>query len=434
MTDNLLLLRRRLTAWYALTLGTIVLLLGSGLFIATRQQISAQLDASLVLATDAIRRATNIREAEERASGAVMDAVGELRIPDRDLYLFDGSALPLVPASAPPRFTEVAATALRDSAVLVTLHHENDHMLRVYARRFKSQRSERTYVAVAVADQVELEDQYGELIVAFSAAALVALVLFAAGGSFLTRKSIEPVERTMSYMRRFMADAAHELRTPLAVVRSRAEVTLAEEPDLQRQRDALAIIEREAVRLGRIVEDLLLLARTDAGGWPVTMDRLFLDDVVADAVGAASSLAASGGVSLSLDSFEESAVVGDETLIRQLMMIILDNAIKFTPSGGSVKVAVTNGAQGAVVTVSDTGVGVPADQIGHVFERFYRGDRARARADGAGLGLSIAQWIADVHKARLSLRSDPGAGTVVEVRFPPIPRKGALANPSRVSL
>ena len=94
MTDNLLLLRRRLTAWYAVTLGTIVLLLGSGLFIAIRQQISAQLDASLVLATDAIRRATNIREAEERASGAVMDAVGELRIPDRELYLFDGAAYP----------------------------------------------------------------------------------------------------------------------------------------------------------------------------------------------------------------------------------------------------------------------------------------------------------------------------------------------------
>ena len=423
MTDDLTLLRRRLTIWYALTLGTIVLLLGSGLFVAIRQQISSQLDASLVMATDAIRRATSIREAEERsASGVVMDAVGELRIPDRVLYLFDESALPLVPAKAPPRITDAAARALRDTSVLETLRYPEDYVLRVYARRFTSFRSRRRYVAVAVADQVELEDRYAALIVAFGAAALVALVLFAAGGSFLTRKSVEPVERTMSYMRRFMADAAHELRTPLAVVRSRAEVALADSPDLDRQREALAAIEREAIRLGRIVEDLLLLARSDSGGWTVSMKRVFLDDVLSDAVGAANALAARNGVSLAMESFEEAAIEGDEALIRQLLMIILDNAIKFTPEGGSVTASVTDGPQGALVTVSDTGRGIPPDQIGHVFERFYRGDTARGRGEGAGLGLSIAKWIADVHKAKLTLNSVPDRGTVVEVRFPPAPR------------
>lgn len=422
MTDNLLLLRRRLTAWYALTLGTIVLLLGAGLFIAVRQQISSQLDASLVLATDALRRATTIREIEERAaSGAVMDAVGELRIPDRDLYLFDGSALPLVPATAPARITRIAEATLRDSLTLVTLHHVNDHMLRVYAHRFVSP-SKRVYVAIAVADQVELEDQYAALIAAFGAAALGALVLFAGGGYFLTRKSIEPVERTLSYMRRFMADAAHELRTPLAVVRSRAEVALAEEPDTARQREALATIEREAIRLGGIVEDLLLLARSDAGGWQVTLTRMFLDDVVSDAVGAASSLATRGGVTLSLDTFEEATIHGDPGLIRQLMMILLDNALKFTPAGGFVTVSVTDGPHGAVVRVTDSGIGIAPEHMSHVFERFYRGDAARGRTDGAGLGLSIAQWIAEVHRARLSLRPRSGNGTVAEVRFPPPPR------------
>ena len=423
MTDDLALLRRRLTAWYAVTLGTIVLLLGSGLFVAIRQQIASQLDASLVTATDAIRSATNIREAEERsASGVVMDAVGELRIPDRVLYLFDGSARPLVPASAPSRIAAAAVRALRDSATIVTLRYPEDRALRLYARRFTSSHSHRQYVAVAVADRVELEDRYAALIVAFGAAALVALVLFAVGGEFLTRKSVEPVERTMSYMRRFMADAAHELRTPLAVVRGRAEVALADSPDPVRQREALAAIEREAVRLSRIVEDLLLLARSDSGGWTVNLKRIFLDDVVSDAVSAASTLATRRGVSLSLERFEEAAIEGDETLVRQLLMILLDNAIKFTPEGRSVTVSVTDGPHGAIVTVSDTGAGIPADQIGHVFERFYRGDVARARGDGAGLGLSIAQWIADAHKARLSLNSAPDQGTVVKVRFPPPPR------------
>jgi signal transduction histidine kinase len=423
LTNNLVRLRWKLTAWYAVTLGTIVVLLGAGLFTAIRKQISAQLDASLVTAAEAVESATSIREAEESvASGAVMDAVGELRIPDRGLYLFDSKAQPLVPSSAADGIARAAARALRDSVVLVTLHQPNDHHLRVYARRFRS-RKHRIYAAIAVADQLELEDQYAALIVAFGAAALVALVLFAAGGSFLTRKSIEPVERTMSYMRRFMADAAHELRTPIAVVRSRAEVALASDVDSTQQRDALAAIEREAIRLGRIVEDLLLLARSDAGGWPVTLKRIFLDDVTSDAVSAASALASRGGVALSLDLFEEAPIEGDEALVRQLVMIVLDNAIKFTPSGGSVTVSVTNSAHGPLLSVADTGIGIPAEQMAHVFERFYRGDAARGRGEGAGLGLSIAQWIAEVHNAHIGLRSESGPGTVAEIRFPPLAKQ-----------
>jgi len=420
LTDSLVRLRRRLNAWYAATLGTIVLLLGTGLFIAIRRQISAQLDDSLAVASEVIQRATTIREHERsKASGAVMDAVGELRIPDRDLYLFDASGLPVVPATAPAFIETAARNALRDSVTLTTFHPPDDHVLRLYARRFRSEAGN-TYVAVAVADQLELEDQYAELIVSFGAAAFGALVLFAVGGSFLTRKSVEPVERTMSYMRRFMADAAHELRTPLAVVRSRAEVALAENTDPGPPREALAAIEREAIRLGKIVEDLLQLARSDSEGATLEMKRVFLDDVTSDAVGAASAIATSRGVKLTVDNFEEAPVDGDAALIRQLLMILLDNAVKFTPEGGSVIISVVNSSTGPAVTISDTGPGIPADQIGHVFERFYRGDTSRSRGEGAGLGLSIAQWIADTHHARITLRSAHDRGTVAEVRFPPV--------------
>ncbi|MEO9047535.1 MAG: hypothetical protein ABI331_08860, partial [Gemmatimonadaceae bacterium] len=181
MTDSLVRLRRRLNAWYAATLGTIVLLLGTGLFIAIRRQIAAQLDDSLAVASQVIQRATAIRESERsKASGAVMDAVGELRIPDRDLYLFDASGRPVVPATAPPFIATAARNALRDSLALTTLHPPDDHVLRLYARRFRSEAGN-TYIAVAVADQLELEDQYAELIVSFGAAALGALVLFAVG-------------------------------------------------------------------------------------------------------------------------------------------------------------------------------------------------------------------------------------------------------------
>lgn len=404
-----------------MTLGTIVILLGTGLFVAIRRQISAQLDDSLAIASQVIQRATSIRERERsKASGAVMDAVGELRIPDRDLYLFDASGSAVVPDTAPVSIATAARGALRDSLAITTLHPPDDHVLRVYARRFRSDAGN-IYVAVAVADQLELEDQYVALIVSFGAAALGALVLFAVGGSFLTRKSVEPVERTMSYMRRFMADAAHELRTPLAVVRSRAEVALASSNEEGRHREALIAIEREAIRLGKIVEDLLLLARSDSEGATLDVKRIFLDDVTSDAVGAASSLATRQGVTLTVDRFEEAPVEGDAALIRQLLMILLDNSVKFTPPGGTVTVSVVNGSTGAVVTISDTGPGIPAEQIGHVFERFYRGDAARTRGEGAGLGLSIAQWIADTHHARITIRSPDDRGTVAEVRFPPVP-------------
>ncbi len=140
--------------------------------------------------------------------------------------------------------------------------------------------------------------------------------------------------------------------------------------------------------------------------------RVFLDDIVVDAVGAAGALAAARGVALTLGEFEEAAVNGDAELLRQLVMIVLDNAIKFTPSGGRVDVTVGRRGDDAVMTIADNGPGIAPDQLPHIFERFFRGDPARGRGDkpvaaasGAGLGLSIAQWIADAHGAKVSVQS-----------------------------
>jgi signal transduction histidine kinase len=422
LSADLARLRRRLTLWYAVTLGTIVVALGAGLFVAVRRQFITQLDASLQSSAHAVERATAIRESEQAAAeGPVVDAVAELRIQDRALYLLDARARPLVPAIAPPWIRAAGARALRDSAIFASIDVGNDRTLRVFAVRFHSPAGH-LHVAVASADQVELEDQYANLIVAFSAAAFVALVLFAVGGSFLTRKSVEPVARTMDSMRRFMADAAHELRTPLTVLRGRAEAALQNPAlDAETQRTTLATIEREAARLGKIVEDLLLLARTDAGAWPVSIQRVFLDDVTSDVVSAAAPLAQRARVALELSRFDEAPVDADPALLHQLVFIVVDNAIKFTPAGGRVDVSVVHSpASGSELRVADTGVGVSAEQIPHLFDRFYRADVARGRGsgDGAGLGLSIAQWIAGVHRASIDFRSDPGRGTVVTIRFP----------------
>ncbi len=416
-------LRRRLTAWYALTLGATLLLLGGGLFVSIRHQLSTQLDQSLRNATMELARAARIREMEAGAQGRVVDAVEELHIPDRALYLLDTAGRPITPDTAPDWVRRAAREARPRNTRQLSRERPDEVQLRLVAERFLLADG-RPLVAVAVADQVELEDRYASLITAFGAAALAALVLVAMGGSFLVRQSLLPIERSIENMRRFMADAAHEMRTPLTVIRSRAEVALQQSRPAGEYVEAMEGIESETRRLGRIVDDLLTLARADAGERPLEKTRVFLDDVVSDAAGAARALAQARGVAFVIDEFEEAPVVGDATLLRQLAMLLLDNAVKFTPSGGHVSVRVGMADGRPHLLVEDTGVGIASEQLPHIFERFYRGDPARSRGaagssmDGAGLGLAIAKWITEVHQADIQVQSAEGEGTQITVVFP----------------
>ncbi|MES2306669.1 MAG: ATP-binding protein [Gemmatimonadota bacterium] len=420
MSDSpLRILRRRLTSWYLATFGAILVLLGGGLFAAIRHQFATELDASLIQATSELERAASIREREAVLAGRVVDAVDELHIPDRSLYLLDIDGRVIRPDSAPDWVRAAAQNAGRSGAVALDHQLPGERTLRLHAERFALAGSA-PMVAVAVADKIELEDRYASLIVAFGAAALVALVLVAAAGSLLVGQSIGPIERSLEQMRRFMADAAHELRTPLSVLRSRAEIALQQPRDGPSYVAALEGIDAESQRLSRIVDDLLTLARAESEQRPIERSRLFLDDVVVDAVEAARAVAERKGVTLSLAEFEEAPVDGDPHLLRQLVMILLDNAVKFTPTGGAVRVKIGIDAGAPQLTVIDTGPGIPADQLPHVFERFYRGDPARARqsGSGSGLGLSIARWIADAHGGTLTLHSGAGGGTTATARFP----------------
>ncbi len=437
-------LRRRLTLWYVGTTALVLAALGAGLWGVIHRQIGGQLDASLAAATREVARAARIREAERAgARGAVVDALDELRIPERALFLADTAGRAVAPADVP---AWVSAAARRAARAADGTSRGDDHLapgdvpglpggrppgrphgrhgrdIRVRAERF--QLSDGTpLVAVAAADRVELERRYAALIAAFGGAALAALVLVATGGWVLAAKSTAPVERSVLQMRHFMADAAHELRTPVTVLRTRAEVALARARDPAEDARTLRGIAAESGRLGALVDDLLTLARADAGERPPARERVFLDDVVLDAADAARDVATARGVSLDVAEFEEAPVVGDPALLRQLAMLLLDNAVKFTPPGGTVRVAVgTAVGGGALLRVTDTGVGIAPEDLPYVFTRFWRADPARTRAAtaGAGLGLSIARWITDEHGAALDLASTPGAGTTASVRFPPV--------------
>jgi len=420
--QRLVRLRLRLTIWYVATFGLIIILLGAGLFVVISHQISQQLDDSLQGATLELVRAARIRELEEASvrGKKLIDAVDELNIPDRVLYLIDVNGKPVRPDTADSWIVEAAKKAGAAGQVTVQRDMPDDRTLRLHAMRFKLA-SGQHLVAVAVADQEELEDKYTDLIAAFVGAALLALVLVAGGGFLLVRKSTAPIERSIEFMRRFMADAAHELRTPITILRTRAEVALQQPRDSVDYVSALQGVEAEAHRLGSIVDSLLVLARADAGERQIEKERIFLDDIAIDAAGAARVVARQKGVDVAVDDFEEAPVVGDPSLIRQLVMIVLDNAVKFTDEGGQVRVGVSMQEGAPTFSVEDTGIGIKQEDVSRVFQRFFRGETARSRTQGAGLGLSIASWIAGEHGANILLTSQPGIGTRVIVTFPRTP-------------
>jgi two-component system OmpR family sensor kinase len=166
------------------------------------------------------------------------------------------------------------------------------------------------------------------------------------------------------------------------------------------------------------VANLFILARADAGERPVALEPFYLDDVASDAVRAAGVLARSKGVRLELGAYDEAPARGDAELVRQLIMVLLDNAVKFTPEGGTVRVDVDVRDGAPTVSVQDSGIGIGPADLPRIFDRFYRADPARQRSGGAGLGLSIASWIAGQHGAEIAVSSQPGRGTRFTVRFP----------------
>jgi signal transduction histidine kinase len=416
-TPSLLRLRRRLTAWYVGTFALVLLTLGILLLVALTRFVARDLDSSLRAATREIALATERREREAAATGgSAIDAVEELRIPDRELFLFDTSGRPLVPDSAESAIARVAARAASEGAVDDRIDLPRDRTLQLHAERFATSSGHR-YVALALADRDALDDRYASLVALLAALGALGLVLVAGGGWVLARQSVAPVQRSMEQMRRFVADAAHELRTPVAVLRTRAEVALQRERSSTEYVATLETLGRETERLSGIVDDLFTLTRADAGERPLRSARVQLDELVLDAVSATGALAERRGVTLSVGDADEVVIDGDAALVRQLVVILLDNAIKFSERGDTVTVDLRTSPDAATLTVRDTGAGIPAGELPYVFDRFYRGETARASTPGAGLGLSIAHWIATAHRARIEIASSPGQGTTSTVIF-----------------
>lgn len=227
------------------------------------------------------------------------------------------------------------------------------------------------------------------------------------------------IKSSFDGLRQFTADASHELRTPLAIIRGEADVALSQERAPGEYRETLAIIQDEARLLSDIVEDMLALARADAGQRRLKLEEFYFNDLTEECVHSARALALNKDLSLDFESSDEGAFRGDEDLLRRMVINLLDNAIKYTPEGGSISVKLWREDGRINLRVTDNGIGIPAESAARVFERFYRVDKARSRAEGgSGLGLPIVKWIAEAHHGSVSLESALERGSSFTVSLP----------------
>ena len=459
--------RTRLTLWYVSVLAVILLLVGSLIYVLLARALYARIDDSLqsVMQIAMTSLANDLAEGQD-TEDAARSTAAELASPRQLVAIYDTSGRLLARQGPDDRLAlpSPAAAVLEAGVRLVTVAEtgDRDDRHRLAMRRVTIAPSQTTYIVVVGHPLEPTDDELESLRGILAYVVPIALIVAGFGGWFLARHSLSPVvamadrarrigvedltarlpvanardelghlaetfndllgrlEASMIQQRQFMADASHELRTPVATARTAAGVAL-QQPRREEHdyREALEIIEQQTVRLSRIVDDMFTLARADAGNYPLQQAPMYLDEVVDEVVRAARVRAAAREITIELDAMPSAAYSGDEELLRRLVGNLLDNAIRHAPAGSAVQVELAGSADRYTISVSDRGGGVAPDIQPHIFERFYRGDssRRRGQSDGAGLGLALARWIARVHHGdvRLARSSDAGATFIVEL-------------------
>lgn len=474
--------RTRLTIWYSAVLAAVLLLVSATTYLIVRKTSMQRTDTELAVLADSFVVTFEDELADEAATGAaaIVSAAHQSMIEhrsDSDAFAVvasdgrviatsnDSSLSNVVPNSQAARALsswEFQAFATQSEARESSLGTIARPRFRAYARHFKA--GDQSLVLV-VLHSLHTQNEVLETIrAAFAWMILLGLLLAGTGGYFLARKSLAPVvamgaqakrigasnlhdrlpvqnpndelgqlanifndllnrlDQSFERQRRFIADASHELRTPLAILRGEAEVAMSQPGRQAREYlESVRVLHDETSRLIKIVEDLFTLSRADSGQYNLSFDHVYLEEVAADCAHSARTLAREKNIELRVDASAECPVRGDPSLLRRMILNLLDNAIKYTPDGGSVAIECRAGNQECEIHVIDTGTGIPAELQSRIFERFFRADPARSRAGregGAGLGLSIAQWIAEAHHGRLKLVHSDAQGTHFAVYLP----------------
>ncbi len=229
------------------------------------------------------------------------------------------------------------------------------------------------------------------------------------------------LEETFARERRFTSDAAHELRTPLAVIRAESSLALAKSRTPDEYRRVLQVVDGESSRMGKLMSDLLTLARADAGKYHLLRKAADLTSLCRKVAAQMEVLARDKQITLTMDIEEGVAITGDDAWLTQMLSNLLDNGIRYTQRGGWIKLTLARKNGNVAIVVEDNGIGMTGEQLAHIFDRFYRADKSRSRNDetsGTGLGLAICEWIAISHGGHIGATSQVGKGSVFEVILP----------------
>jgi len=451
-------IRTRLTLWYVAVLALVLVAFGAGVLLFQGRFSRAQFDEELTTLATTVTSALRAELAESHdLAHAASETREDFNIPNRTIAILDGDGD--VVAAHWRGFRRDNTPALADRRTMTTTVFQDAMPWRVRMQRESSADGPFT-ILVAASENPLLREQH-LLVRTLLVASPLALVFAAIVCWWVASRALRPVtemghqaERItvrsldtrlsgddvddevgqlrrafnrlldrvaagVSAQRQFMADASHELRTPVCAARTAAEVTLAQpRRDEEEYREALEIVASQTRRLARMVDDMLVLARADAGGYRLRLHDCFLDEVLAECAAAARVLAHANGVRL--ETTLQPGVVSrvDEALIRQLALNLLENAVKHTREGGriSLSLRVINGC--AEIAVADSGPGIPASARERIFERFVRLDTARSASGGAGLGLPIARWIAEAHHGTLAVDESGPSGSIFVARLP----------------
>lgn len=427
-------LRIQLTLWYVVILGLTLMMVGSLVYVLVARSLDDEIDASLREVNEEATRIVRSLPEEERHRGGEREereheidedflglTAGQLLAGTGNVFLLvldpEGDVIgnpQSVPSSALP-LDRARQTADREGTWKGDVS-TGDGPVRLLASAVNDSRGSVVGYVVTGQSLANRNSALDRLLVLILIGTAAGLLLAGLGGLWVAELAIRPVSQAFQRQRRFVADASHELRTPIAVIQANAEALLRKARPADRE--ALSDIAADAQHMGRLVSDLFTLAEADQSGLELRSAPLDLYDVVASAARAGKRMAEERGLEFAATP-AHAMVKGDPERLRQLVLILVDNAIKYTEPPGRVTLtgALTDGH--ACVTVEDTGIGIPREHLPRVFERFYRVDKARSRARGGlGLGLSIARTIAEAHGGSLDIRSEPGSGTQVTLSLP----------------
>jgi heavy metal sensor kinase len=451
----------RFTIWYLLVLAVLLIALSAGVYFYLSRSLYRSLDDSLEIRSTQIRSIQDILESIRQ--GEFQEELGEIVI----LYFYSGNQLMEVShrGITIPVSHELISKAIAGSSLFATVQTEEGEGLRLLA----------VPVNIAVAGPPpgiqpatlviarstrQIDQALAGLLRTLAIAVPMALAFAAGGGLFLARRALKPVdeisqtaqeigetdlsrrinvntkdelgrlaatlnemigrlEKAFQRQKQFTSDASHELRTPLAIIEAESTLALQKERPSGDYRQSLEGISQEAKRMSSLIEQLLTLARADAGKERWNFTEVNLGKLINGLSADVEVLCQEKGLNFQSGQAQDLVVRGDEARLRELFMDLLDNAIRYTFGPGTISVSLRRQGQMAVIAITDTGVGIPAEDIPFIFERFYRVDESRSHPEGGtGLGLAICKHIAEAHGGKIEVESQVAAGSTFSVWLP----------------